>query len=106
VLLESKFARDNHSAQLNHDCVTEILKAVKSIHFSIWCVVGLAATDEVGEFYKASLDTIRSTVKVQSHRLCTVVAGGFTLIYDELYEQGHFDQKEFRRLSDALGEAV
>jgi hypothetical protein len=27
-------------------------------------------------------------------------------MYDELYEQGHIDQSEYRRLSDAKGEAV
>ncbi|MBD2095904.1 hypothetical protein H6F90_12175 [Trichocoleus sp. FACHB-591] len=28
------------------------------------------------------------------------------LMYDELYDQGHIDQKEYRRLSDSMGEVA
>jgi hypothetical protein len=37
------------------------------------------------------------------HWLSNLVIG---LMYDELYEQGHIDHQEYRRLSDAIGEAV
>nr|WP_290224151.1 hypothetical protein [Trichocoleus desertorum] len=35
------------------------------------------------------------------HWLSSLVIG---LMYDELYEQGRIDQKEYRRLSDSMGE--
>jgi hypothetical protein len=68
VLVESKSARDNHLARLNHDRAAEILGKVKSLYFAVWQGIGTCTTEQIAEFYEISSDTVRSVVKGKAHR--------------------------------------
>lgn len=100
VLLGSKYICGNRILPLNHDRAIEILVKVKSLCFSAWWGSGIATTDPT-EFHKALTDTVRSVVKVKSHRFYPVVAvGGFAV------EVLTLEGKAVSNDTDAIGEAV
>jgi hypothetical protein len=100
VLVGSKYTCGNRILPLNHDHATAILGKVKSLCCPAWWESGLATTDPA-EFHKALTDTVRSVVKVKSHRFYPVVAaGGFAV--EVLTSEG----KAVSSDTDAIGEAV
>ena len=82
VLLESKAARDNQLANLQHDKAKEILAKVKTLLFSLWEGTGRATTEQVAEFYNVSTDTVKKIVIRNRQELETdgyLVLSGFPL---------------------------
>ncbi|MEP0873309.1 hypothetical protein NDA01_26465 [Trichocoleus desertorum AS-A10] len=61
-------------------------------------------TEEDGEFSDRQVEAaIEAGKRFMDHWLSNLVIG---LMYDELYDQGHIDHKEYRRLSDSIGEVA